>query len=97
MLGEKYNPTLNLHQRKSYKNAIDYNADVFKDKIVLDIGCGTGILSIFASKAGAKHVYGISCDDILITAVINFFHDQTVRQLLSKCMHVYMHRYIFYK
>lgn len=49
---------------ESYKNAIDYNADVFKNKIVLDIGCGTGILSIFAAKAGAKHVYGIEFADI---------------------------------
>lgn len=39
----------------SYKNAILRNEHLFKDKIVLDVGCGTGILSMFASKAGAKY------------------------------------------
>ena len=49
---------------QTYQDAILNNPDVFKDKIVLDIGCGTGILSIFAAKAGAKHVYGIEFADI---------------------------------
>lgn len=44
---------------KAYKNAIMHNENLFKDKIVLDVGSGTGILSIFAAQAGAKHVYGV--------------------------------------
>jgi protein arginine N-methyltransferase 1 len=48
----------------SYRAAIENNKDAFKDKVVLDIGCGTGILSIFAARAGAKHVYSIEFADI---------------------------------
>lgn len=38
---------------KAYKNAIMHNESLFKDKIVLDVGSGTGILSIFA---GTTHL-----------------------------------------
>jgi len=43
---------------------------LFKDKIVLDVGCGTGILGIFCAKAGAKHVYGI--DNSFIANHVNY-------------------------
>tara|TARA_B000000532_G_C18829335_1_gene389610 strand:- start:78 stop:905 length:828 start_codon:yes stop_codon:yes gene_type:complete len=35
----------------------------FKNKNVLDVGCGTGVLSILASKLSANQVTGIDTDD----------------------------------
>lgn len=32
---------------KSYRDAIYQNKHLFKDKVVLDVGCGTAILSMF--------------------------------------------------
>lgn len=53
---------------ESYKEAIFKNPSLFKDKIILDVGCGTGILSMFAASCGAKRVYAVDNSSIINTA-----------------------------
>jgi predicted RNA methylase len=36
---------------KSYRDSIYQNGHLFKDKVVLDVGCGTAILSMFERPA----------------------------------------------
>lgn len=67
----------------SYKTAIFNNKDYIKDKIVLDVGAGTGILSIFCAQAGAKKVYAIEASQLYQIAqeVVNENNFQNVIQV----------------
>jgi len=42
----------------------------FADKAVLDMGCGTGILAILASKKGATSVLAVDYDSICVESVL---------------------------
>lgn len=52
----------------AYKNAILGNKSYFKDKVIMDVGCGTGILSVFCAQAGAKKVYAVEASNLALLA-----------------------------
>ncbi|KAL2889037.1 Protein arginine N-methyltransferase 3 [Ceratocystis lukuohia] len=58
---------------EAYRDFVYSNKQIFKDKIVLDIGCGTGILSMFCAKAGAKKVIAVDNSAIIDKARENIF------------------------
>ena len=42
-----------------------------REKVVMDMGCGTAILAILAAKMGAGHTYGIDIDAVAATSAFD--------------------------
>ncbi|KAA8541436.1 hypothetical protein F0562_025399 [Nyssa sinensis] len=53
---------------ETYKAAILQHQSYISGKVVVDVGCGTGILSIFCAQAGAKRVYAVDASEIALQA-----------------------------
>ncbi|KAH6676182.1 HNRNP arginine N-methyltransferase [Plectosphaerella plurivora] len=60
---------------EAYRDFVYDNKHLFKGKVVLDIGCGTGILSMFCAKAGASKVIAVDKSDIIDKARENVFNN----------------------
>jgi histone-arginine methyltransferase CARM1 len=74
-----------------YRQGIVGNRADFEGKVVLDVGAGTGILSIFAAQAGAKKVYaieGTSAADYARTLVKHGGYGDRIEVIQARLEHV---------
>ncbi|XP_005102517.1 histone-arginine methyltransferase CARMER isoform X2 [Aplysia californica] len=63
-LSQQQNMMQDYIRTSTYQRAMLTNLSDFHDKIVLDVGAGSGILSFFAIQAGAKKVYAIEASSM---------------------------------
>jgi histone-arginine methyltransferase CARM1 len=63
-MSQQQNMMQDYIRTSTYQRAMLDNSADFQDKVVLDVGAGSGILSFFAIQAGARKVYAIEASSM---------------------------------
>ena len=64
MVDIHYTMIRDMIRTSTYASFILSTPSLFKDAVVLDVGCGTGILSLFAARAGARRVVAVDASGV---------------------------------
>ncbi|XP_017858437.1 PREDICTED: probable protein arginine N-methyltransferase 6.1 [Drosophila arizonae] len=70
-------------RQEAYYNAIMKNKELFKDKVVMDVGAGTGILSAFCAQAGARLVYAIEASNLATKVALDLIEDNGLTNIVK--------------
>ncbi|KHN88140.1 Histone-arginine methyltransferase CARM1 [Toxocara canis] len=65
-LSQQQNMMQDYVRTSTYQRAIHVNSKDFRDKVVMDVGAGSGILSFFAIQAGARKVYAVEASSMAV-------------------------------
>ncbi|XP_070564119.1 histone-arginine methyltransferase CARM1-like isoform X2 [Ptychodera flava] len=69
-LSQQQNMMQDYIRTSTYQKAMLQNHEDFRDKVILDVGAGTGILSFFAIQAGARKAYAIEASSMATHAEV---------------------------
>ncbi|XP_059312353.1 probable protein arginine N-methyltransferase 3 [Lycium ferocissimum] len=68
----------------AYRQAILENPSLLKGAVVMDVGCGTGILSLFAAQAGASRVIAVEASEKMAAVAAQIAKDNNLLRTGSK-------------